>query len=187
MMYDIGFAISCATSLSRPGGRLSIPVDLWRLSFRNSRSTNTVGTYPKWKVVSVLFSIENGDFQTNWRSGKVFSFRLLATDEKKLQKELAFVELLSVGTLTFFFPGKIDLIVCQNFRGLLRFSVKRDWWYWLFALRISVVHVGACWSKFLVRMLRRNDHDLLTSFIKYNGFIMLSDKARFKFSGLYRE
>ena len=87
MMYDIGFAISCPTSF-RPGGRLSIPVDLWRLSFRISRSTNTVDTYPNWKVMSVLLLIKNGDFQTNWRTGKVFSFKLLATDEKKLQKEL---------------------------------------------------------------------------------------------------
>ena len=133
---------------------------------------------------------------------------------------MALVESLSVETLAVL--GKIDFIVCQNFRGFLWLSVKSDWWYSLFALRISVVQQFRkfsfqCSSDFVLQnflkiLSRRfinsfdfmiepraerafhpfcycwcvmiktfdknvsHDHALLTSFIKYNGSIILSDK-----------
>ena len=72
-----------------------MPVDLFCFSFFNSRSTNALETPRNWKVVSVFKFIVSLGFHANLRRGKVFCLRVLATEEKKLQKVFALDLLLS--------------------------------------------------------------------------------------------
>ena len=74
-------------------------------------------------MVLVFIFIVSVGFHTNSRRGKVFSFRDLATEEKKLQQVFVLDLLLSDGMQGLdFLPGNINFIICQNFFGLFSFS-----------------------------------------------------------------
>ena len=78
-----------AVSFSKPGGRLSIPVDLVRLMDFRSRSTSSFGTARNLNSFTILLRTDLGGLQAKPHSGMAFSRKLLTIVVKKVQKPLA--------------------------------------------------------------------------------------------------
>ena len=113
-MNASGGVITSVISFSIPVGKLSTPVDLWRFSFLSSFLTATAGIYVNVKIESVL-ERKSADslFQTNCRSGKVFSFKLFTMEVKNSQKEFALATPPSTNMVSLdLLPGKVDLMFC---------------------------------------------------------------------------
>lgn len=135
MRWARGADILLAASFSKPGGRLSILVDLVLLMDFRSRSTSSFDTWRTLNLFSDLLCTDLGGLQTKLHSGMAFSRKVVMIVVKKVQK------LLPILIASFAFSpckskecidgpvlalvGYMDLIVVQNVSGFALFSFNR--------------------------------------------------------------